>query len=235
MSPERKGTENILRALPALAGPFRLVIHSQVKLKQQYPQYEALIDEYERSGVLELIEKSVTAPGLYHLGDVYVYPTILEGIGLTILEALSSGLPVITSDNSPMNEFVDNDNGKLLEVDRLYARSDGYYWPLCRVNIEALARAMQHYIDRASDIEIFKTRARNYAEKYLDWTQREASVCRVFEEALSINTEERSEIAKEIERYEKRYRNNVGYYLNRLSPLLYRFYVSSTRRLRQSE
>jgi 1,2-diacylglycerol 3-alpha-glucosyltransferase len=229
MSPGRKGTENILKAIPLLKGDFRIVIHSQVKLREVYPQYEKVIDEYLKKEMLVLIEKSVTAPGLYHMGDVYVYPTFLEGIGLTIIEALSSGLPVVTSDNGPMNEFVNSENGQLVKIDRVFARSDGYYWPQCLVNVEALAQCLQHYIDTANDIGKYKKAARSYAERCLDWSQKERSVYEVFEEAGTTVPEENREIAVRIERYESRYRNNIGYLLYNFSPLLYRFCLSSAR------
>jgi glycosyltransferase involved in cell wall biosynthesis len=60
---------------------------------------------------IEFIEKTIPAPGLYFRGDVFVYPTRLEGIGLCVPEALACGLPVITTENSPMNKFVKVYNG----------------------------------------------------------------------------------------------------------------------------
>jgi len=56
---------------------------------------------------------------LYYLGDVYVYPTTLDGLGLTVYEALASGLPVIATDVAPMNEIITEDNGKLVKVSSL--------------------------------------------------------------------------------------------------------------------
>ena len=35
--------------------------------------------------------------GLFSTGDVYVYPTIKEGVGLTITEAMCTGMPVVTT------------------------------------------------------------------------------------------------------------------------------------------
>ena len=42
---------------------------------------------------------------LYDEGDVCVQPSHWEGIGLQLLEAQASGLPLITTDASPMNEY----------------------------------------------------------------------------------------------------------------------------------
>ena len=68
----------------------------------------------EKQDLLKIYEKTLPAPGLYHLGDVYVYPSRLDGVGLTVGEALACGLPVITTENGPMDEFVeDGFNGRL--------------------------------------------------------------------------------------------------------------------------
>jgi glycosyltransferase involved in cell wall biosynthesis len=43
-------------------------------------------------------------PALYSLATLFVYPSLYEGFGLPVLEALACGAPVITSDNSSLPE-----------------------------------------------------------------------------------------------------------------------------------
>ena len=43
---------------------------------------------------------------LYQLADVLVFPSLKEGWGLVILEAIASGLPIITSNHAPFTEFL---------------------------------------------------------------------------------------------------------------------------------
>ena len=39
-------------------------------------------------------------PSIYKLADLFIYPSIFEGFGIPIIEALTSGVPVITSKGS---------------------------------------------------------------------------------------------------------------------------------------
>ena len=73
-----------------------------------------------------------------------MYPTKLEGNRTYYIEAAACGLPVIISNNPPMNEFINNDIGQLVDIERFYSRSDGYYWPLCECNI-IFIKGMEKY------------------------------------------------------------------------------------------
>lgn len=47
-------------------------------------------------------------PLIYHAADLVVYPSVYEGFGLPVLEAMACGVPVITSNVSSMPEIVGN-------------------------------------------------------------------------------------------------------------------------------
>jgi len=180
MSPLRKGCDLVVQAFAQLSGPAKLIIHTQTPLHNGFQHLQTLISQLVASGRLTIIEKTVPAPGLYHLGDVYVYPSRLDGIGLTLAEALACGLPVIASDNPPMNEFIDKTNGKLIKIDRLYARADGYYWPQCHPNLNSLKGCMQYYVDNFHSIAELKNNARQYAVKNLDMMHNKDSIVNLF-------------------------------------------------------
>ena len=175
MSPERKGTEVFLRASALLAekrDDFKAIIHSQVNLSNKLPELKNIIINLEGMGVLEVINKTVPAPGLYHLGDVYVYPSFLEGIGLTIAEALSVGLPTIVTDEPPMNEFV-SDYCKVIDVEKRYSRADGYYWPVSQASFCSLSNKMEEFLVLRENSELnineVKRKVREHALNKLDW------------------------------------------------------------------
>lgn len=52
----------------------------------------------------EGFESSAHFPAIYQMAEAMIYPSTFEGFGIPILEALSSGLPVITSNVSCMPE-----------------------------------------------------------------------------------------------------------------------------------
>lgn len=205
MNPNRKGCDLVIKAFAGLSNVrTKLIIHSQRNLKEYFPEMKELITELERRKVLICHEKTVPAPGLYHLGDVYVYPSRLEGIGLSIAEALSCGLPVITSDNPPMNEFIDGTNGKLVKIDQLFPRSDGYYWSQCSVNLGSLKDCMQEYAQYPEKIRERKTLARRYAEKYLDWRRNAAVLPALFEEVMYLSNKAKRIAMREAQLFEEK-------------------------------
>ncbi len=59
----------------------------------------------------------VDKPILYNLATVFVYPSLFEGFGLPVLEALGCGTPVITSNNSSLPEVV-GDSALMIDPDR---------------------------------------------------------------------------------------------------------------------
>jgi glycosyltransferase-like protein len=65
------------------------------------------------TGVLTDTELSV----LYRCADAFVFPSTKEGWGLVIMEAIASGLPVITSNCPPFTEFLSNQQALLINPD----------------------------------------------------------------------------------------------------------------------
>ena len=54
-------------------------------------------------------------PVLYRCADAFIFPSVKEGWGLVLLEAIASGLPVLTSNIPPFTEFLDRDSALLVD------------------------------------------------------------------------------------------------------------------------
>jgi glycosyltransferase involved in cell wall biosynthesis len=76
----------------------------------------------------------------FNLGDVFVFPSALEGFGLAVGEAMSSGLPVVASDRGSIPELLLEGEGGFL---RDPARPAGFVEALVRLLREAPLRAKQ--------------------------------------------------------------------------------------------
>ena len=59
-------------------------------------------------------------PSLYRLADVFVFPSMYEGFGLPIVEAMQSGTPVVAR-QMPLNEEIAGDGAYLVEDARTMA------------------------------------------------------------------------------------------------------------------
>jgi glycosyltransferase involved in cell wall biosynthesis len=69
-----------------------------------------LCGRIERLGLSDVVHFTGYArfedlPAIYNLGDFFVFPSLYEGFGLPVVEAMASGIPVITSNTSSLGEI----------------------------------------------------------------------------------------------------------------------------------
>jgi glycosyltransferase involved in cell wall biosynthesis len=221
-SPRRKGTDFVLRAFSQMTKSALLVIHSQVDLLEVMPDFRKIIVQLQQRGKLQIINQTVTAPGLYHLGDVYVGPSRLEGIGLPLLESQACGLPLITCDYPPMNEFIAPTTGCGVSISRLWARKDGYYWPQCQPDIQKLATTLDQYVNQFPIISELKQSTRRYAEVAFNWSQRKTLINSIFENSVSIRRNSK-EVLEAVLAFERQ-RQGFAYRLSSKYPLIWKLY-----------
>ncbi|MGA2796340.1 MAG: glycosyltransferase [Thermoguttaceae bacterium] len=163
---DRRGAGPAMRAFRSVTGDCRLAVLSQVPLKDCAEDWQEAV---AADGRIEF-RVGTFHPVPYWDGDVYVYPSRLDGIGLTLAEALSTGLPAIATDSPPMSEFVrDGENGTLVRVKEYRARPDGYFWPESICDAQSLTAALQHYVDHPELAAVQSVAARAIAERELCW------------------------------------------------------------------
>ena len=106
----RKNIDGVLAALKLLAErdvhfPWKLVLAGSEGWKN-----EGLAEQIRRLGLTDRVHFAgfVTGddlPVLYSLADLFVYPSLYEGFGLPVVEAMACGVPVVTSNTSCLPEI----------------------------------------------------------------------------------------------------------------------------------
>jgi 1,2-diacylglycerol 3-alpha-glucosyltransferase len=156
----RKNTPAVIYAFNEISKDkdYTLLIHTQLGIKF-LPAEIANIIINNRNITFHV--ETIPAPGLYHRGNIYIYPSKLDGLGLSLIEALSCGLPAITTDEPPMNEFVkDNYNGLLARVAERNIRQDNIAFPEAIIDIDDLMRKMEYLADNEDTRKEFGKNAR---------------------------------------------------------------------------
>ena len=178
---DRKGFLLAIDAFKKVRGDCKLLIYSQVELTKCLDIWKESVENDKR---IDFISGTFD-PFPYPNGDVYVYPSRLDGIGLSLPEALSCGLPAITTDCAPMNEFVQSEiNGQLVKVEKYLGRNDGYYWAESICNVDSLSEAMQMYLNDENLVYEQKRNARSNAEKSLNWVNNSKDLSNIFSNSI---------------------------------------------------
>jgi 1,2-diacylglycerol 3-alpha-glucosyltransferase len=137
----RKPLDEALEAFSRVREPrLRLLLRGQVKRKAGKLEEAAARDPR----IELLLEDRPTAEHLQTFADcdVCLTPSRWEGLGLPLYEATAFGMPIITNDNPPMNEIVeDGVNGLLVSAHPDGKTRSGLtaYTP----NVDDLARAIE--------------------------------------------------------------------------------------------
>jgi glycosyltransferase-like protein len=110
----RKNTINILHAFKHVLAAYpdaQLVIAGGASLLDHGPYQRAFDAELAVSGVADHVIRTgpmadADMPALYRIADALVFPSVKEGFGLVVLEALASETPVVVSHIAPFTEYL---------------------------------------------------------------------------------------------------------------------------------
>lgn len=119
------------------------------------PLFEQYKKEYNLSNVNFLgFADDDTLMRLYRENDLFVFPTLFEGMPTVVLEGMAVGMPVIVSETGATAELVDSSNGYLIEKN----------------NVRALKVAIQRYCQlNASERAVLSARSREKVLKRFTW------------------------------------------------------------------
>ena len=143
---QRKGLSYLLKAVEMLSGSVELTLVGMKTTESCAPLNEALkrhrwIPTLPHAGVLREMCQH----------DVFVFPSLFEGFGLVILEAMAQGLPVITTEHTAGPDLIhEGESGFIVPIRSaeaiaekldLLARDSSL---LCAMKAAATATALRH-------------------------------------------------------------------------------------------
>jgi glycosyltransferase involved in cell wall biosynthesis len=109
-------------------------------------------------------------PGLYNLGEFFVFPSLYEGFGLPVVEAMACGTPVITANTSSLSEIA-ADAAETVDP----------------TSVEALTAAIRKLAEDREWREELSTRGLARARAF-SWTQAARDMLAVYQRAAGVVT-----------------------------------------------
>ncbi len=151
---KRKGIDDLIRAIPEIVKEDRNV---KVRIIGEGDMEGELKELANELGVSDFVEFLGYVPheeiSQYYLSsDVFVLPSKNEGMSNTVLEAMASGLPIITTDTGGTKELID-DNGVVVPTKEF----------------KEISKAIMRYIENPDFIKEHGSRSRVIAES-MDWS-----------------------------------------------------------------
>jgi len=166
---DRKGLEFVIKSLSK-------VNHKKIKLLvigrkevSDMSYYNNLSKKLKVENKIKFISLTPELNKYLASSDIFIFPTLYEPFGLVILEAMASGIPVITSKDAGAAELIDNmKDGIILEDPKDYNK---------------IADKINYLLNDKKRMKTMGKRARKKAEKY-SWNAAAEKMLKVFKKSL---------------------------------------------------
>lgn len=169
---KRKGFNHLAKAIVLLAGKrpkdFIFVLHTgRHDALQHAPELAnvpnlVIEDAYNQLPFRNIALKTVCC-------DVFVFPSLLEGFGLPVLEAMFAEKPIVCADYPAMNELVDHKSAWLVPVGEVTTErwtGPGCYAPMANYDPADLAASMEQAMDNPKEGKAKAKRAHKRSKAY---------------------------------------------------------------------
>ena len=164
----RKNLLLILKALKLLPESIKLVAIGKTT------SYLSILQEFIRNNKLESRVIIINdfpqkyLPALYAGAEIFIYPSLYEGFGIPVIEAMNIGIPVIAAKGSCLEEAGGPDS--------LYFNAK---------NEQELAAMIMRVAGDAALRERMITRGKQYVQRFSDSVQQQ-SLKRIYERVISL-------------------------------------------------
>ena len=135
------------------------------------------VDALDLGGAVDVlgIASYEDAPARYHLGDVFVSPTYMEGFSNTILEAMASGLPIVSCEVVGVVDCLQDDRDALLVAPEAP---------------DQLAGAIERLLDHPALRERLAATALDEARTLYSWRARAEQIAGVYRSLLGTSPDD---------------------------------------------
>jgi glycosyltransferase involved in cell wall biosynthesis len=170
----RKGLFTLIESMPAVVRRFpraKFIISG----KGQSDEMKKLVSHATRLGMKDNIIftgyfPDSKLPKLYQAADVFAFSTFYENLPFAVLEALSTGLPVVTTNVGGIPEMIESGrNGFLVQP----------------FNAKELADRVLYYLEHPTEASEMALLARKTILERFDWRLIVKKVLKVYDEALA--------------------------------------------------
>jgi sugar transferase (PEP-CTERM/EpsH1 system associated) len=163
----------LMREQPALSDAIRLIIVGDGPLRTQLEQ---LADEQGIASITWFAGDRSDVPDLLRMMDLFVLPSLAEGVSNTVLEAMATGLPVVATRTGGNPELVSVDvTGQLVPV----------------ADDRALADTLLELIDRPRKLLTMGQAARERVLEQFNWRRTVEAYLAVYDDVLGNTTRRR--------------------------------------------
>lgn len=159
---QRKGVGYLLRAVHELKQSLNITMTLVGNLRGD----PTVFDAYRQDFIHVNHMPHSNIPAQYQAADVFVFPSLIEGFGLVILEAMASGLPVITTPNTGGRDVIQDG-------------VDGFIVPIR--DVEAIKQRLVYLYENPAERLRMGRAARKKAEQY-SWERYYTSIATALEE-----------------------------------------------------
>ena len=170
---KEKGAEYLIKAMSTTEGSLLQNIQRDIELKilgdgTQRKNLETMSEQFGLKDKIEFLGFKNNPANFYQEIDILIIPSLWEGLSITALEAMASGVPIIASNTGGLKEIIeDGKSGLLFESENSKDLAKKIFWAIKNYDkINLMAKKAKIKIE---DFDI-KKKAKEYERIYENFT-----------------------------------------------------------------